>query len=557
MTQNLRLTIPGTKITPAQVMRLSVADSMHLDEASGRLLLVSGRAFLADDLADAAPLDADAIWTLYEKQGTEVCEALAGLYTIAVYDAPAGNIYLFQDRFSGAAPLYFTRVGQGFSADSSLKRLIRQMPAPRALNQAALEDFLLYGVLKDERTLVKGIMKLPRGKRAVLHLRDQRAAFFPNVYCETAARRPETFEDYGLAFREAVRACMGDAPPAITLSGGYDSNLILWSMRAMTSEKIKALTIGGRKGVDETETASRAACGYDGVEVLTGHVDGETLERLPDIVFRLEGSVFESGIFLQYELGRLAQSRGVTHLVLGDGADQMMDVSPRLPWIGLLRRYAPWLGSEDMNALVVLKKNALTLTSFGVDCRYPYLEERFLRMARALRFLNGTGKYYHKHAVSAIVPDATRAQLKKVGGSTHVSPLFTGKIDYEHFKRRATALKYHDPRRKIRYHKSREESEIEYVLQLMYLHLFEEIFLSGRYDGEMDGPSFDVPLSEFYDGLPEAQKEAPIHAPRSIRGHHIYSRLMRLCSRCVYAAYAAKNRGHLLRRAPAHSSSHP
>ena len=56
----------------------------------------------------------------------------------------------------------------------------------------------------------------------------------------------------------------------------------------------------------------------------TALTDKDTLSTLPDLVWRLEGAVYEVGNFLQYELNRTLAENGVKRIFCGECADQVL-----------------------------------------------------------------------------------------------------------------------------------------------------------------------------------------------------------------------------------------
>ena len=79
---------------------------------------------------------------------------------------------------------------------------------------------------------------------------------------------------------------------AVTLSAGYDSNSILsYIKRAQPGSRVEAFSIGGQRGINETDDARTIARMYSNVSFHSSLVGPHTLEYLDEIVHMLEGSV--------------------------------------------------------------------------------------------------------------------------------------------------------------------------------------------------------------------------------------------------------------------------
>lgn len=499
--------------------------------ADGSVTLLDG----APRAADETPVRAQDARKLYAKYGLQLCEHLRGLYTLVICLAN-GTTVLFQDEFGGALPLYFAPTQSGYCVSTSLGKLLRSTGLPRALDTHSAELFLHYGVVPGARTLVQGVRKLPQMRIAVLRTPFS-LSWRLNRYAKTGPDEMPGEAEYFSTFGESLRASCEDitGPLCTALSGGYDSNLILHTLREQTDAPIEALSVGGRSGVDETGVAAQLAALRGNVRFRSRLVGPQTLEHLPDMVFRLQGAVYERGIFLQYELAELARQANASYVILGEGADQVMDVQYGQPLAFLMRALRGIrLPPREMLGLVVLKKNALMLRGVGITPRYPYLHERFVPTARALARQNGTSKAFHKRAVSGALPPEAAVLLQKVGGSTQLKPLFADDLSYERVCAAVRRLPLNRPGRRIRDRYGAEEALRNYCLAMLYLHLFERIFLSGEYDSRFDLPRLDEPLSAFLDALPSDAPSYPLPTPRG------RNPVQRLAVRCVKKALHRK-----------------
>ena len=111
----------------------------------------------------------------------------------------------------------------------------------------------------------------------------------------------------------------------VALSSGHDTNLLLFLLAGM-HDAIRAFTVGGRL-VNEIDSTRKILASYPGCRGASRTVPASIAKSLPDIAWRLEGYVFERGVFLQYALAELLREAGGRCVVLGEGADQIVDPS--------------------------------------------------------------------------------------------------------------------------------------------------------------------------------------------------------------------------------------
>ena len=164
--------------------------------------------------------------------------------------------------------------------------------------------------------------------------------------------------------------------------------------------------------------------GIRGIQHYTDIVDKELLSFFPDIVWRLEGSLFEGGVFLQYALGKLAQRTGTTKMICGECSDEhqrsrfikdMLNVTHG-KYQSNYRYYSranPFLTAHS----VVLKKSSLMLSSFGIRGCYPFVNTTFTQLASILSSENFNNKKLYKALCQKEFPISIGKKVKTMGGA--------------------------------------------------------------------------------------------------------------------------------------------
>lgn len=337
-----------------------------------------------------------------------------------------GSLVITSDYFGTGIPLYFVVENDLLYICDSLKVLKSMTKGKFVLNRSALPIFIRYGFIPGEETLVSGVKKLPPMKKLVA-IRGKGVEVLDDVKMDIdemgkdLATSLETY--YEDTMEKAVKDTMSQLQDGkrccMALSGGFDSNALLYfAKNKLHVREVHAFSVGGVTGVDETQTAKEITSFYEGVSFSKAMVSPQTLRHLDDIVDRLEGSVYERGIFLQYELAKLVRDQGWKEMVLGECADQVFNEKAySLTCDSLALTYpkdykfpaCPY----QMASYVVLPKNMLMLRPFGIRGLYPYLHKEVIGMASK----TGMNKDFHKVQCMRALPVEVGSRLEKKGGA--------------------------------------------------------------------------------------------------------------------------------------------
>src|SRR5690606_26123519 len=104
--------------------------------------------------------DTEVLVHLYEQHGPEFVLRLRGMFAFALWDARNERLMLARDRV-GQKPLYYYHDEERFLFGSELKALLADPEMERDVDLASLEDYLTFGVVPGERSIFRGIQKLP------------------------------------------------------------------------------------------------------------------------------------------------------------------------------------------------------------------------------------------------------------------------------------------------------------------------------------------------------------------------------------------------------------
>lgn len=419
-------------------------------EDEGCRVMIYGRAESGSGINDAA-----GIRELFRNYGTKLTEHLSGVFFILVYDKENKFLYVFQDRVTGPVALYYIRKDNSVFIGTSLKALLMKSGIKRKLNEKAVGEFLVNGFIYGNETLAENVYKIRAYCCLVIgngEIKEQTV-----LYPFTQYTAPEALE----AFRNTIDSAIdtelsGLDEISMPLSSGYDSNYIAYRATADGKVPVTAFSVGGASGKSELPVVEQNVRFYKNMTLCSARTDPDILQRFPDIVWRLEGNVYESGIFLQYVLMSLVASNGKKTLVCGEVADQVMNMNYlRSDRIHPLNDTGEPLYYEFsdypyiFSSYLILKKSGILAESFGIETRYPYINEKLISVCGALGPYNRKDKRIHVANCEECLPPQVTSNMKKIGGSTDCHSLFGSQKDIKEFFRRVEHTRFFRSHRKL------------------------------------------------------------------------------------------------------------
>lgn len=461
---------------------------------------------------------------LYKEWGIACVNEVDEMFLAVVSDFRDSSIHIFADITTSALNVYYTVKDDKFYYSTSLKTLLKESGTPRNMNLRAAKAFLANGYVFGRETLVENVFKMQFGCEITAEngavVQKHCPYKFHKVPCSEGKKALLP------TIQKSVANCLDPhAGIFMPLSGGFDSNMILNAVRQITDQTVHAFTVGGKEeGKNEISAVKQNISHVQNVQLHESFVDTSFYSSLADIVWRLDGFVFESGVFLQYALARSAKENGAAYLICGEGSDETQSI---YYWESLHRAtngeiqpneklyiYSdPFVGTN----MLILKKSSLMLNSFGIVGKYPFKHKRVSEVAVSVAKLNGTGKkYYKKQCKKAFLPEITE-NLKTTGGTTgnasavnasqmqNIERFLSGNAliaqieGYEHLIR--TTQRTQMLRRKQYLERGWQEikdsglvagmkkarsigrkQEGAKLLKQAYLAIFYELFITGKYD---------------------------------------------------------------------------
>ena len=177
----------------------------------------------------------------YAVWGEACVQELRGDFAFAIWDASKRALFCARDHF-GIKPFYYADLGDIFVFGNTLDCVRLNTLVSDELNDAAVGDFLLFGLNYDQGTTTfRDVRRLPSAHTLSVSAQALRAEryWFPPVDGRIRYRRPDEYVEH---FRTLLNASCrrGSAFPheaalAFVLSGGLDSSSIAATARDLSS----------------------------------------------------------------------------------------------------------------------------------------------------------------------------------------------------------------------------------------------------------------------------------------------------------------------------------
>lgn len=272
--------------------------------------------------------DSEVILYAWRQWGVDCLKRLNGMFAFAIYDQRTRQLFLARDRL-GVKPLFYARVSDGsILFGSELKALLANPLLRRDPNINAVDDYLAFGYVPDQTSMLKGVKKLPAGHYLLLEQGKAEPAsvqYWDMDFSQRHKASAHALEEELVALlKEAVGSRMiADVPLGAFLSGGVDSSAVVALMAEKSRRAVKTCSIGfDQESLDETSYARLIADRFqtDHRERIVAADDFGLIDTLAD---HFDEPFADASALPTYRVSELARET-VTVALSGDGADEAM-----------------------------------------------------------------------------------------------------------------------------------------------------------------------------------------------------------------------------------------
>jgi asparagine synthase (glutamine-hydrolysing) len=331
------------------VRRLAIRDPqararLPMTDGHGLWLAYNGELYGVDDLRAALRRlghrflttgDAEVFLAAWRAWGPASLSRLSGMFAAIVWDAARQRLWCVRDAL-GIKPLYAAEPPGAILVASTPGALIAALGARPGPHAAAVAEYVATGLVDHgDATCHAGIRRVGAG--CLLELQDGRLVERRWATFAAAAADPRDRLD---RFHDALDAAVAthlesDRPVGATLSGGLDSgSIVLGAAARAGGPPLQLFTAGfADPDLDERDAAALVArrSGYPLHVTDVGAPPGGSLAN--DVSTFLDGldePVVSSSMYAQWAVMRSVAARGVTVVVDGQGADELLCGYPAL-----------------------------------------------------------------------------------------------------------------------------------------------------------------------------------------------------------------------------------
>lgn len=342
--------------------------------------------------------DTEVLLRLYSIKREKCLELLDGMFAFAIWDSLEEVLFCARDRF-GEKPFYYFKDQEKFLFASEMKAIFAYGKEV-SINQQRVFDYLHHGFVVDrygeDSTYYEGIKELPPASYLYINTRGEQKI---NKYWTIGELNRDSkmpfdtaVEKFQELFDRSVQIRLrSDVTVGSSLSGGLDSSAIVASIDRLKLGEQKQQTFSARfknHSKDEGEFIE-AVSSHIGI---SGHMiwpDAETfVSNLEKHFYYQEEPYQHTSVFAQHEVMKLAKEHGVTVLLDGQGADEILG-----GYHGYFEIFLKELVLENKSAYI-LQKKALEFNygrPFGfskskqMSYRFPALFNPLSKAINALR----------------------------------------------------------------------------------------------------------------------------------------------------------------------------
>jgi asparagine synthase (glutamine-hydrolysing) len=317
---------------------------------------------------DGSPEDTPAanIARMYRREGDLFARRLHGTFAVILWDRTTQELKAWTDQFGTRRILYESSPDR-MVVSTDLRLLSQLTERNLEIDHAALLEYVQHTCILAPRTIYRHVHRLEPGHW--LNSRNVPSArpYWIMTYEEDGSRTEAAWEqELYEAIREAVarntHSPESGSKMGAFLSGGTDSSSVVGLLGDVTASRPLSFSIGfDDPRYNEVSYARIAASRFN-----TDHNEYfVTPQDILDLLERAADAYDEpfanSSIIPAYFCSRLARERGVTHLLAGDGGDELFGGNQRYADDEIFARYGrlpAWLRRGLVQPL--LRSDALT-----------------------------------------------------------------------------------------------------------------------------------------------------------------------------------------------------
>lgn len=276
--------------------------------------------------------DSEVILAAYAHWGTNCLQHFDGAFAFAIWDEQEQTLFAARDRL-GEKPLFYFIDADGFAFASEIKALW-QAGVAKEVEPSMVYNYLTLGYTTNpynrQQTFYKQIQQLPPAHYLYWRAETREASILQywqasiNVRPATDADALHTFQE--LLHTSVSRRLRSDVPVGISLSGGIDSSAIAaLCTQAGTGFNGPAFTAAFPNSAQDERSMAAQVARHCRLQHHIIPVTATDLLRDMDTLHRhQEAPVQSASVLAQWQVYRAAKQAGITVILDGQGADELL-----------------------------------------------------------------------------------------------------------------------------------------------------------------------------------------------------------------------------------------
>lgn len=281
--------------------------------------------------------DTEVLMAMYDWKKEECLQFLDGMFAFAMYDEQEKKLFVARDRFGEKPFYYIPQSGQLFAFASEMKALWAA-GFKKEINKKMLYNYMAFNYTQNaadlSETFFHNIQSLPPAH--CLTINSETLQFSIKKYWDidydkidagiTIETAKEKFKE--LFYTSVRRRLRSDVKVGSSLSGGLDSSIVVSVIDDLNKEKaIKQSTFSAVFPGFEKDESKYIDLLLEKINIDPHFTSPDAATILKDIdeCFYFQEEPFGSAsVLAQYEVMKLAKKKGVTVLLDGQGADELL-----------------------------------------------------------------------------------------------------------------------------------------------------------------------------------------------------------------------------------------
>ncbi len=283
--------------------------------------------------------DTEVLMALYDQKGADCLSLLDGMFAFAIWDQQTQTLFCARDRF-GEKPFFYSIWKDQLYFASEIKALWA-VGVPKEPDRETLFYFMQMGRVHHpydrNRTFFKNIVRLKPSHYMMLRPSEQKSpvekCYWSLPEKATAIEKPlneEAIKDqFFTLFKSSVqRRLRSDVPVGSSLSGGLDSSAVVCMINALNADALFSQNTFSARfpgfAKDEGKYMDMVLASVKATPHFTYPEHSGFIEQFEKMYYHQDEPFGSASIYAQWEVMRLAKEKGVTVLLDGQGADEML-----------------------------------------------------------------------------------------------------------------------------------------------------------------------------------------------------------------------------------------